>query len=108
MSRPTLRARFSLDEIAQACAVSPHHLTRAFGAATGYSIMRYVRGRRLTEAVRRLANGATDILAVALDAGYNSHEAFTRAVRDQFGFTPERIRARGNLDQMQLVEAIKM
>ena len=31
-----------------------------------------------------LAQGAQDILAVALQAGYSSHEAFTRAFRDQF------------------------
>jgi transcriptional regulator GlxA family with amidase domain len=41
----------------------------AFGAATGRSIMRYVRGRRLTEAARSLADGAPDILAVALCVG---------------------------------------
>jgi AraC family transcriptional regulator len=47
--------------------------------------MRYVRGRRLTEAAKVLSDGAPDILTVALDAGYGSHEAFTRAFRDQFG-----------------------
>ena len=29
--------------------------------------------------------GAPDILSVALDVGYGSHEAFTRAFREQFG-----------------------
>jgi len=43
------------------------------------SVMRYVRGRQLTEAARCLASGAPDILAIALEAGYGSHEAFTRA-----------------------------
>ena len=54
-----------------------------------------------------LAGGAPDILAVALDAGYGSHEAFTRAFRDQFGVTPERC-ARRHLDQLDLVEPILM
>jgi AraC family transcriptional regulator len=66
------------------------------------------RGRRLTEAARTLAGGAPDILAVALDAGYGSHEAFTRAFRDQFGLTPEVLCARGNLDNIKLMEPIKM
>jgi len=44
-----------------------------------------VRGRRLTEAARSLSNGAPDILSVALDTGYGSHEAFTRAFSRQFG-----------------------
>jgi AraC family transcriptional regulator len=45
---------------------------------------------------------------VALDSGYGSHEAFTRAFRDQFGLTPEMLRSRGNLDNIELMEPIKM
>ena len=77
-------------------------------AATGQSAMRYMRGRRLSEAARVLANGGPDILTVALDFGYGSHEAFTRAFRDQFGLTPESVRAQRHLDNVNLVEAIKM
>lgn len=98
----------TLEAVAEASGVSRYHLSRAFGASTGHSIIRYVRARRLTEAARRLAGGAPDILAVALDAGYNSHEAFTRAFRDQFGVTPEALRAHGNLDHIELLEPIKM
>jgi len=83
-------------------------MTRAFGDTTGHSIMRYVRGRRLTEAARALASGAVDILGVALDAGYSSHEAFTRAFRDQMGLTPEATRRQGHLDNVKLLEPIKM
>ena len=44
---------------------------------------------------------------MALDAGYGSHEAFTRAFRDQFGLTPEQVRGRGTLSEnLKLVEAI--
>jgi AraC family transcriptional regulator len=98
----------ALDDIASSGCVSRYHLSRAFEAATGRSVMRYVRARRLTEAARRLAGGAPDILAVALEAGYGSHEAFTRAFREQFGLTPEALRARGHLDNIPLVEPIKM
>jgi len=101
-------AEISLDAIAAVSGVSRYHLCRAFGAATGRSVMRYVRGRRLSEAARALAAGAPDILAVALDWGYGSHEAFTRAFRDQFGTTPEQVRAQRDLATLDLVEAIKM
>lgn len=98
----------SLDDIAKSAGVSRYHMVRAFGFATGRSVMRHVRGRRLTEAARSLASGAPDILAVALDAGYGSHEAFTRAFREQFGLTPEAVRARGHLRDIAVVEPIKM
>src|ERR1700687_3859830 len=97
----------TFEDIAAASGVSRYHLSRAFGAATERSVMRYVRGRRLTEAAKSLAAGATDILSVALDAGYGSHEAFTRAFRDQFGLTPETFRAQRRIDTIELVEPIK-
>jgi AraC family transcriptional regulator len=98
----------SLDDVARVAGVSRFHLTRAFGIAIGQPVLRYARGRRLTGAARSLADGAPDILTVALDAGYSSHEAFTRAFRDLFGITPEAVRAQGHLDNIQLVEAMKM
>lgn len=98
----------SLEAIANVAGVSRYHLVRAFGRSTGLSVMRYVRSRRLSEAARSLASGAPDILAVALDAGYNSHEAFTRAFHDRFGITPVALRARRRLDCVGLVDAIKL
>ena len=89
-----LRQEISLADIAANTGVSRHHLLRAFGGATGLSVMRYVRGRRLSEAAHRLADGASDILGVAVDTGYNSHEAFTRAFGEQFGVTPAEVRSR--------------
>jgi len=101
-------SELTLEEVASIAGVSRYHMTRAFGEATGHSVMRYVRGRRLTEAARLLANGAPDILTVALDSGYGSHEAFTRAFHDQFGMTPEAMRAERRLTQISLMEPIKM
>ena len=98
----------TLDEIAGVAGVSRYHVSRAFGDAIGRPITHYVRGRRLTEAARALASGATDILTVALEAGYGSHEAFTRAFREQFGLTPESVRAQRHLDNIELVEAVSM
>lgn len=98
----------TLDDVALVGGASRCHLTRAFGLATGHSVMRYVRARRLSESARLLASGAQDILAVAVSAGYGSHEAFTRAFREQFGLTPEMVRARGHVDNLALVEAIRM
>jgi len=98
----------SLDDVARASGMSRFHLARTFAALVGLPVVAYARGRRLTEAARRLADGAPDILAVALDAGYGSHEAFTRAFRDQFGLTPEEARTRRSLANLAIVEAIRM
>jgi AraC family transcriptional regulator len=97
-----------LDDLAEVSALSRFHLSRTFAQATGTTLSAYLRGRRLTEAARALVLGAPDILSVALDVGYGSHEAFTRAFRDQFGVTPEEIRARRSLSHLPLVEPIQM
>jgi AraC family transcriptional regulator len=103
-----LAEELTLDEIAGVAGISRFHMVRAFDAATGLSVMRYVRARRLSEAARALANGAPDILNVALDADYGSHEAFTRAFRDHFGVTPEAVRAATRVDNLTLQEPITM
>ena len=98
----------TLDEIADMSGVSRFHLVRAFAAVTGVPVMRYVRARRLTEAARALAGGAPDILSLALEADYGSHEAFTRAFRDHFGVTPEVVRAAMRFDSPKLQEPMLM
>ncbi len=98
----------TLDDVAGIAGVSRFHLVRAFAAATGVSVMRYARARRLTKAAQALAAGAPDILSLALEADYGSHEAFTRAFRDHFGTTPEAVRAATCLDRLKLQEPIVM
>ena len=98
----------NLDDIAGVAGISRFHMVRAFAAATGLPVMRYVRARRLSEAARALAAGAPDILTLALDADYGSHEAFTRAFRDHFGATPETVRSQARIDPTKLQEPIQM
>jgi AraC family transcriptional regulator len=102
-----LADELTLDGIAGVAGISRFHMVRAFAAATGLPVMRYVRARRLTEAARALAKGAPDILMLALEADYGSHEAFTRAFREHFGLTPEAVRS-ARLDTLKLQEPIIM
>jgi len=99
--------RIALGDVAAAVGVSPFHLSRLFQVTTGTSLVRYLRGRRLTAAAHRLAAGADEILDVAPSAGYSTHGAFTRAFSDQFGRTPEYTRRHG-LEGIALVDAIKL
>jgi AraC family transcriptional regulator len=98
----------SLEQIATGCGVTKYHLAHAFGQTTKLSVMEYTRGRRLTEAARSLARGATDILDLALGSGYSSHEAFSRAFRSQFEVTPEEVRAAGSLNGLAVIEPMSV
>lgn len=101
-------SEISLEAIADAAGLSRYHLARVFGLSTGRSISGYIRARRLSVAACALAGGRTSILEVALDAGYGSHEAFTRAFRDQFGVTPETVRKQRHVRNLVLLEPIRM
>ncbi|HEV7292827.1 MAG TPA: AraC family transcriptional regulator [Devosia sp.] len=106
-----LESRFrqpvTLDDVADVTGLSRSYLSRVLPLVTGYSVTAYLRGRRLSEAARQLATGALDILSVALDAGYSSHEAFTRAFHDHFGLTPQMVRQKRSLEGIKLVEPQK-
>lgn len=103
-----LNREFSLAAIAEADSVSRFQLSRAFAVSTGTSLAGYMRARGLSETAGALVQGARDLLSVALDAGYNSREAFTLAFRQHSGLTPERLWAQAVLAGIALQEPIRM
>lgn len=102
-----LQRDLSLGGIAEICGVSRFHLAHAFGDGTGLAVMEYVRRRRLTESAYALAAGARDIMEVALDYNYGSHEAFTRAFKAEFDRTPDEIRRTESVAGLRLLDAIR-
>jgi AraC family transcriptional regulator len=104
MIERNLGNELSLSEIADGCGVSKFHMARAFEARVGMPVMHYVRARRLSNAAETLAEGAADILSVALDAGYASHEAFSRAFKAQFESTPEAVRRHETTENLNMMK----
>ena len=87
-------AGLTLAELAETACLSPYHFSREFTARFGFSPMAYVRARRLEVAAERLRSGArTRLIDLALDAGFDSQEGFTRAFIRTFGVAPGRYRA---------------
>lgn len=82
-------------EVARAAGLSRWHFQRIFTAVTGETLMTYIRGRRLSLACERLATTDSRVIDIALLAGFNSHEAFTRAFKKSLGVTPSAYRTEG-------------
>lgn len=80
------------EEIARHAGISFWHFQRIFSATMQYSVMDYVRRRRLSVALDQLMSTKRGILDIALDSGFESQEAFTRAFKAMFGRTPGRCR----------------
>lgn len=81
-----------LNELAALAYFSPFHFHRIFRGLVGESVMEHVRRLRLERAMHQLRASARSILDIALEAGYETHESFTRAFRSQFGLAPSSAR----------------
>ncbi|HZW32942.1 MAG TPA: AraC family transcriptional regulator [Isosphaeraceae bacterium] len=82
-----------LEDLARVAYFSPYHFHRVFRGMVGESVKEHVRRLRLERAALRLKNGDQAVTRIALDAGYETHESFTRAFSAMFGRPPSRFRA---------------
>ena len=83
----------TLEQVAARAGLSPYHFSRLFTARMGRSVMAHVRGRRLVRGARRLCDEPDlKLVELALDCGFESQEAFTRAFKRVFGVSPGRFR----------------
>ena len=91
------------ETLAAVAGFSVPHFHRVFTAHVGESAIGYVRRLRLERAARKLRMGAVDITEVALAAGYDTHAAFSKAFKQQFGLSPSEFRQLGCWAATQLL-----
>ena len=82
------------EQIAARLHLSRFHLDRVVSAAAGEAPRTLRRRVLLERAAFRLAASRRSVLDVAVEAGYGSHEAFTRAFRRAYGRAPTAWRER--------------
>src|SRR6201991_2778528 len=83
----------SLSPLAQVAAYSCCHFHRRFAGLTGLSVHRYVQLSRFKRAAWQAAfRPGASMTDIALDAGYESPEAFSRAFRQRLGQSPSAFR----------------
>jgi AraC family transcriptional regulator len=93
----SLEEDLSLAQMADRANVSPFHFHRLFRQTIGETLKQYTQRLRLERAAHELRIRQASILEVALGAGYQSHETFTRAFKRQFGVRPKDFREIGRL-----------
>jgi AraC family transcriptional regulator len=85
----------SLPALAARVRGSKFELHRAFRRIVGETPKQYALRLRLDRAATELLATRASVLDIALAAGFDSHEVFTRAFRRQFGITPREYRGKG-------------
>lgn len=89
-----LKEELSSDELARIALFSKSHFLKIFEAFTGHTLMAYIRGRRLQLAAQEIRGSGSGrrIADIACDFGFDSHDGFGRAIKREFGMTPEALR----------------
>lgn len=83
---------FDFDRMYADTGYSRRHADRLFKAMTGKTPKEYVTAVRLSKSTSRLAESKANILDIALDSCFQSHEGFTRAFQHLFAASPRQYR----------------
>lgn len=83
-----LETDLSMAALAEQAGFSVFHFHRIFTEFVGEPLKSYIRRLRLERSAYRLKISQDGILPIALDAGFKTHETFTRAFARQFGLAP--------------------
>jgi AraC-like DNA-binding protein len=78
----------TLGTLAQKLGYTESYVSRKFREISGMQFRDYLRLRRLAFALKELRDTSRGILEIAMDYGFSSHEAFTRAFKEAYGLTP--------------------
>lgn len=90
-----LDSDIALADVARAAGLSQWHFQRIFKALTNETLKTYIRSRRFAKALDQLLHTRLGILDIALAAGYDTQESFTRAFKACFALTPNQYRKFG-------------
>lgn len=71
---------------------SQYYTTRKFKEISGMQFRHYLRHRKLAFALKEVRDSTKSLLDIAIDYGFSSHEAFTRAFKEAYGITPSEYR----------------
>ena len=78
----------TLNRLSRFLGYSKYHTTRKFHAISGVRFRDYLQRRRLAFALIEVRDAKRRFLDIAVDHGFSSHEAFTRAFKRTYGITP--------------------
>ena len=81
-----------IEELAEIAALSLFYYQRLFTRLVKASVREYIKLRRLARAAVPLLNKKNNIIDIAMEYGFGSHETFTRAFKETYGITPSQYR----------------
>jgi AraC family transcriptional regulator len=92
-----LADEIDFQKVAQLAGCSEYHFRRLFSFLSGMPLNEYIRCRRLSQAALELRTSSIKVIDLALQYGYDSPDAFSRAFQALHGVTPSEARREGSL-----------
>ncbi|MDE5823359.1 MAG: helix-turn-helix transcriptional regulator, partial [Lachnospiraceae bacterium] len=83
---------FDIKNMSKCFGFSEIYLRELFLKNVDMPIMQYYKRRKLISSAFELLHSDKKIIDIALDSGFSSHEAYTRAFRKTFGMSPVQFR----------------
>jgi len=99
-----LDENMELDAVARRFFFSPYYFHRVFTAIVGAPFASYVRARRILRACALLAKTHESVTGIALDCGFSSAQAFSRAFRRARGMSPVAYRRLGRAPEIETID----
>lgn len=87
-----LGADMKVEDVAKAAGYSYYHLNRQFTAILGESVGSYIKTRRLADASKKLLFTNRKVIDIAIENGFDSPEAFSRAFKAIYKVSPQTYR----------------
>lgn len=84
----------TLTYLSERLGYSEYYISHKFVEISGMKLRDYLRYRKLAFALKQLRDTKEGILDIALQYGFSSHEAFSRAFKEAYGITPSEYRER--------------
>lgn len=84
--------RLDIAKFAERFGFSEHYIREIFAKQIGISIMQYYRRRRIIASAAQLLYTKRNIVDIAYEFGFSSHESYTRAFYKIIGMTPSQFR----------------
>ncbi|WFD10912.1 AraC family transcriptional regulator [Tepidibacter hydrothermalis] len=82
----------NVSDVAKEAGYSYYHLTRIFQSLLGENIGNYIQKRRLSNGAKQLLYSDKKIISIALENGFDSPEAFSRAFKAVYRVSPKEYR----------------
>ncbi len=89
-----LKEEIAVADMADAAGYSLYHFCRVFNGLVHHTPYDYLMRRRLSQSARSLLETNWQIIDIAFEYQFNSHETYSRAFKRMFGVPPSHYRAR--------------